>query len=113
MTLIVLVIIDGWSVFQICAHPYAKLREWGATGVTTLVKAALSAKNLPKMDTSKLQALMIAPLMEMCEVGFDDARQMQIECLMQILQSKGQTVEPVLWPTLIAMLGKIVSNDFK
>lgn len=97
---------------EISSHPYAKLREWGGVSLTSLVRAAFSAPALPDMDRTKLYSLIMNPLLDMCQVGQEDVRQQQVDCLMQILRSKGQTLDHHLWPTVIAILAHAVSGKY-
>lgn len=57
--------------------------------------------------------MVCAPLTEMCEIEYADVRQRQIECLINIVQSKGQQLRSHLWPTIINVVGSFVNGQFR
>uniref|UniRef100_A0A914UNH9 Protein MON2 homolog n=1 Tax=Plectus sambesii TaxID=2011161 RepID=A0A914UNH9_9BILA len=97
-------------LIEVSSVSFAKLREWGATALTMLVRQAL-VENID-LDEVKRQQMVLAPLLDVCEIEFADVRQKQIDCLMQIIQSRGQQLKPELWPTVITIVGSVVSGQF-
>ncbi|XP_031420797.1 protein MON2 homolog isoform X1 [Clupea harengus] len=95
---------------KVCQHPNARMREWGAEAVTSLIKAGLSYKHDPPLSQNqRLQLLLLNPLKELSNVLHADIRQKQLECVLQILQSQGDSLGPG-WPLVLGVIGAI-RND--
>lgn len=95
---------------KVCQHPNARMREWGAEAVTSLIKAGLAYKHDPPLsDNQRLQLLLLNPLKELSNILHADIRQKQLECVLQILQSQGDSLGPG-WPLVLGVIGAI-RND--
>ncbi|XP_030626917.1 protein MON2 homolog isoform X1 [Chanos chanos] len=95
---------------KVCQHPNARMREWGAEAVTSLIKAGLAYKHDPPLSQNqRLQLLLLNPLKELSNVLHADIRQKQLECVLQILQSQGDSLGPG-WPLVLGVIGAI-RND--
>ncbi|KAJ8245507.1 hypothetical protein GJAV_G00271460 [Gymnothorax javanicus] len=97
-------------LLEVCQHPNARMREWGAEAVTTLIKAGLAFKHDPPLpQNTRLQLLLLSPLKELSNVLHADIRQKQLESVLQILQSQGDRLGPG-WPLVLGVIGAI-RND--
>uniref|UniRef100_A0A8C7VR37 Protein MON2 homolog n=1 Tax=Oncorhynchus mykiss TaxID=8022 RepID=A0A8C7VR37_ONCMY len=97
-------------LLEVCQHPNARMREWGAEAVTALIKAGLAYKhNPPLAQNQRLQLLLLNPLKELSNVLHADIRQKQLESVLQILQSQGDSLGPG-WPLVLGVIGAI-RND--
>ncbi|XP_017556660.1 protein MON2 homolog isoform X3 [Pygocentrus nattereri] len=95
---------------KVCQHPNARMREWGAEAVTSLIKAGLAYKHDPPLSQNqRLQLLLLNPLKELSNILHADIRQKQLECVLQILQSQGDSLGPG-WPLVLGVIGAI-RND--
>ncbi|KAI1883388.1 hypothetical protein AGOR_G00230920 [Albula goreensis] len=95
---------------EVCQHPNSRLREWGAEAVTSLIKAGLTYKHDPPLSQNqRLQLLLLNPLKELSNVLHADIRQKQLESVLQILQSQGDSLGPG-WPLVLGVIGAI-RND--
>ncbi|KAI3370638.1 hypothetical protein L3Q82_007206 [Scortum barcoo] len=85
-------------------------REWGAEALTALIKAGLAYKHDPPLaQNQRLQLLLLNPLKELSNVLHADIRQKQLESVLQILQSQGDSLGPG-WPLVLGVIGAI-RND--
>uniref|UniRef100_A0A4W5RRL0 Protein MON2 homolog n=1 Tax=Hucho hucho TaxID=62062 RepID=A0A4W5RRL0_9TELE len=105
-------------LLEVCQHPNARMREWGAEAVTALIKAGLAYKHNPPLAQNQvltqiqgllLQLLLLNPLKELSNVLHADIRQKQLESVLQILQSQGDSLGPG-WPLVLGVIGAI-RND--
>ncbi|XP_049330400.1 protein MON2 homolog isoform X3 [Astyanax mexicanus] len=97
-------------LLEVCQHPNARMREWGAEAVTSLIKAGLAYKHDPPLsENQRLQLLLLNPLKELSNILHADIRQKQLECVLQILQSQGDSLGPG-WPLVLGVIGAI-RND--
>uniref|UniRef100_A0A3B5N060 Protein MON2 homolog n=1 Tax=Xiphophorus couchianus TaxID=32473 RepID=A0A3B5N060_9TELE len=97
-------------LLEVCQHPNSRMREWGAEALTALIKAGLSYKHDPPLaQNQRLQLLLLNPLKELSNVLHADIRQKQLECVLQILQSQGDSLGPG-WPLVLGVIGAI-RND--
>ncbi|XP_041693054.1 protein MON2 homolog isoform X2 [Coregonus clupeaformis] len=97
-------------LLEVCQHHNARMREWGAEAVTALIKAGLAYKhNPPLAQNQRLQLLLLNPLKELSNVLHADIRQKQLESVLQILQSQGDSLGPG-WPLVLGVIGAI-RND--
>uniref|UniRef100_A0A3Q2E9D7 Protein MON2 homolog n=1 Tax=Cyprinodon variegatus TaxID=28743 RepID=A0A3Q2E9D7_CYPVA len=97
-------------LLEVCQHPNSRMREWGAEALTALIKAGLSYKHDPPLSQNqRLQLLLLNPLKELSNVLHGDIRQKQLECVLQILQSQGDSLGPG-WPLVLGVIGAI-RND--
>uniref|UniRef100_A0AAQ6A4H8 Protein MON2 homolog n=1 Tax=Amphiprion ocellaris TaxID=80972 RepID=A0AAQ6A4H8_AMPOC len=97
-------------LLEVCQHPNSRMREWGAEALTALIKAGLAYKHDPPLaQNQRLQLLLLNPLKELSNVLHADIRQKQLECVLQILQSQGDSLGPG-WPLVLGVIGAI-RND--
>ncbi|XP_072291285.1 protein MON2 homolog isoform X1 [Eucyclogobius newberryi] len=97
-------------LLEVCQHPNARMREWGAEALTSLIKAGLAYKHGPPLSQNqRLQLLLLNPLKELSNVLHADIRQKQLESVLQILQSQGDGLGPG-WPLVLGVIGAI-RND--
>ncbi|XP_004692657.1 PREDICTED: protein MON2 homolog isoform X3 [Condylura cristata] len=94
-------------LLEVCQHPNSRMREWGAEALTSLIKAGLTFSHDPPLSQNqRLQLLLLNPLKEMSSAGHPDIRLKQLECVLQILQSQGDSLGPG-WPLVLGVLGAI------
>ncbi|KAJ3596929.1 hypothetical protein NHX12_003329 [Muraenolepis orangiensis] len=94
----------------VCQHPNSRMREWGAEALTALIKAGLAYKHAPPLThNQRVQLLLLSPLKELSNVLHADIRQKQLESVLQILQSQGDSLGPG-WPLVLGVIGAI-RND--
>ncbi|XP_048464034.1 protein MON2 homolog isoform X4 [Rhincodon typus] len=97
-------------LLEVCQHPNARMREWGAEAVTSLIKAGLSFKHDPPLSQNqRLQSLLLNPLKELSNIVHPDIRQKQLECVLQILQNEGDSLGPG-WPLVLGVI-EAIRND--
>ncbi|XP_036373628.1 protein MON2 homolog isoform X2 [Megalops cyprinoides] len=97
-------------LLEVCQHPNSRMREWGAEAVTSLIKAGLAYKHDPPLSQNqRLQLLLLNPLKELSNIVHADIRQKQLESVLQILQSQGDSLGPG-WPLVLGVIGAI-RND--
>ncbi|KAL8578563.1 hypothetical protein ACOMHN_015019 [Nucella lapillus] len=95
---------------MVCQHPHGGLRNWAAEAVTSLVKAVLTHKFDPPLHHDvKLQISVLAPLRELSGIPHGDIRQRQLDCVLQVLHSCGDTLQQG-WPLILGVIGA-VSKD--
>ncbi|ESO95638.1 hypothetical protein LOTGIDRAFT_116540, partial [Lottia gigantea] len=96
---------------QVCQHPYAGMRSWGAEAVTSLVKAALGYKfDTPLNENLKLQKTILQPIQEISSTNYSDIRQKQLECVLQILHNNGDQLLHG-WPLILGVIGAVNDNQ--
>ncbi|XP_018603012.2 protein MON2 homolog isoform X2 [Scleropages formosus] len=97
-------------LLEVCQHPNSRMREWGAEALTSLIKAGLAYKHEPPLSQNqRLQLLLLNPLRELSDIVHPDIRQKQLESVLQILQSQGDSLGPG-WPLVLGVIGAI-RND--
>ncbi|XP_069843927.1 protein MON2 homolog isoform X1 [Dipodomys merriami] len=97
-------------LLEVCQHPNSRMREWGAEALTSLIKAGLTFSHEPPLSQNqRLQLLLLNPLKEMSNINHPDIRLKQLECVLQILQSQGDSLGPG-WPLVLGVMGAI-RND--
>ncbi|KAG8439512.1 hypothetical protein GDO86_005639 [Hymenochirus boettgeri] len=97
-------------LIEVCQHPNARMREWGAEALTSLIKAGLAFKHEPLLsENQRLQLLLLNPLKELSNIIHHDIRLKQLECVLQILQNQGDSLGPG-WPLVLGVIGAI-RND--
>lgn len=97
-------------LLEVCQHPNSRMREWGAEALTSLIKAGLTFSHDPPLSQNqRLQLLLLNPLKEMSNINHPDIRLKQLECVLQILQSQGDSLGPG-WPLVLGVMGAI-RND--
>ncbi|XP_024911819.1 protein MON2 homolog isoform X5 [Cynoglossus semilaevis] len=102
--------LTGHLLEKVCQHPNSRMREWGAEALTALIKAGLAYNHDPPLSQNqRLQLLLLNPLKELSNVLHADIRQKQLESVLQILQSQGDSLGPG-WPLVLGVIGAI-RND--
>ncbi|XP_044534677.1 protein MON2 homolog isoform X3 [Gracilinanus agilis] len=97
-------------LLEVCQHPNSRMREWGAEALTSLIKAGLTFNHDPPLSQNqRLQLLLLNPLKELSSIIHPDIRLKQLECVLQILQSQGDSLGPG-WPLVLGVMGAI-RND--
>ncbi|XP_048357519.1 protein MON2 homolog isoform X2 [Sphaerodactylus townsendi] len=97
-------------LLEVCQHPNARMREWGAEALTSLIKTGLSFNHDPALSQNqRLQLLLLNPLKELSNINHPDIRLKQLECVLQILQSQGDSLGSG-WPLVLGVMGAI-RND--
>ncbi|CAH1153236.1 unnamed protein product [Phaedon cochleariae] len=96
-------------LLEVCHHPHIRMRGWGVEAITYLVKAALNFNHaVPLRENQKMQTLLLGPLYELSSVLHGDVRQKQLECVLQILHTNGETLSHG-WPLILGIIGAV--ND--
>ncbi|XP_031571220.1 protein MON2 homolog isoform X2 [Actinia tenebrosa] len=98
-------------LLEVCQHTHAKMREWGAEAVTSLVRSALTYNHKPPLNENiSLQAMLLSPLQEMSSISYSDIRYKQLECVLQILHSTGQNLGHG-WPCVLGVIGAATNQQ--
>ncbi|KAM6137888.1 protein MON2 homolog isoform 1-T1 [Pterocles gutturalis] len=98
-------------LLEVCQHPNSRMREWGAEALTSLIKAGLTFSHDPPLSQNqRLQLLLLTPLKELSNISHPDIRIKQLECVLQILQSQGDSLGPG-WPLVLGVMGAIRSDQ--
>uniref|UniRef100_A0A8C7E690 Protein MON2 homolog n=1 Tax=Naja naja TaxID=35670 RepID=A0A8C7E690_NAJNA len=98
-------------LLEVCQHPNSRMREWGAEALTSLIKAGLTFNHDPSLSQNqRLQLLLLNPLKELSNISHPDIRLKQLECVLQILQSQGDSLGPG-WPLVLGVMGAIRSDQ--
>uniref|UniRef100_A0A5F9D4V0 Protein MON2 homolog n=1 Tax=Oryctolagus cuniculus TaxID=9986 RepID=A0A5F9D4V0_RABIT len=84
----------------------AKLLE---TGLVNMHRIEILWRPLTGHLLERLQLLLLNPLKEMSNINHPDIRLKQLECVLQILQSQGDSLGPG-WPLVLGVMGAI-RND--
>lgn len=94
-------------LLEVCQHPHSGMRNWGAEAVTSLVKAVLNHKFDPPLHQNvKLQISVLAPVQELSAIPHSDIRQRQLDCVLQLLHSCGDTLQQG-WPLILGVIGAL------
>ncbi|CAK8698239.1 unnamed protein product [Clavelina lepadiformis] len=97
-------------LLEVCQHSNTILREWGAEGVTALVKAALKHYHGDSLSNNpRLLHMFLMPLKEICAVNHLDVRQKQLDGILQILRSCGESLSSG-WPEILAIVGSATDH---
>lgn len=88
----------------VCQHPQIKMREWGVEALTCLVKNVFTLTDLESGE----KITFLSPLQEISGINHADIRQKQLDCVIQILQSAGESLGEG-WPQILDVIGAI--ND--
>ena len=59
----------------------------------------------------ELTKSLLNPLVDMCDMTNEDVRLKQLECLNEILNSRGHTLPPAAWPPVLFILGSVVTVE--
>ncbi|XP_070557537.1 protein MON2 homolog isoform X2 [Ptychodera flava] len=98
-------------LLEVCQHPHLRMREWGAEAVTALIKAAMAYKYEPQLhENLRLQTMLLSPLQELSAVPHADIRQKQLECVLQVIQDSGETLEHG-WPLILQVIGSVTEDQ--
>ncbi|GAB6021011.1 hypothetical protein CHUAL_003649 [Chamberlinius hualienensis] len=109
-------------LLEVCRHPYVKMREWGVEAITTLVKEAFQKRLKRSNDANggenaiaiaedkqgkdALCLSILTPLKELSDVPHPDVRHKQLDCVLQILHSNGETLGNG-WPGVLGVIGAL------
>ncbi|CAG0915150.1 unnamed protein product [Notodromas monacha] len=94
-------------LLEVSAHAHPKMRDFGVEAVTHLVQNALQFPyNPPLKENQELQTILLAPLLQLPSDMHPDVRQKQLEAVLQILHSSGESLHHA-WPTLLTIVGSI------
>ncbi|XP_074659312.1 protein MON2 homolog [Tubulanus polymorphus] len=97
-------------LLEVCQHPHAGMRGWGAEALTSLIKAALMHAFEPALDADPArQGMLLNPLQELSAIQHSDIRQKQLECVLQILHNNGDRLGHG-WALILTVIGA-VNND--
>ncbi|KAF3826058.1 hypothetical protein GH733_006172 [Mirounga leonina] len=77
--------------------------------INALCSLSLEAMDMAYGNNKRLQLLLLNPLKEMSSINHPDIRLKQLECVLQILQSQGDSLGPG-WPLVLGVMGAI-RND--
>lgn len=92
-------------LLEVCQHPNAILREWGAEGVTSLVKSAINYKHDTLLsENPRMLHMFLHPLKELSSVSHVDVKQKQLDGTLQMLQSSGDILSSG-WPEILHVIG--------
>ncbi|XP_039250007.2 protein MON2 homolog [Styela clava] len=88
-------------LLEVCQHPNSILREWGAEGVTSLVKSAIGFKHdVSLSENPRMLHMFLHPLKQLSTVSHTDVKQKQLDSTLQILHSSGDILSSG-WPDLL------------
>ncbi len=91
----------------VCQHPHLRMRQWGCEALTFLTRQALQHKFTPPLSESgRLQLLLLSPLAELCAIPFPDVRQKQLDTVLHVLHSSGESLTQG-WPLVLTIVGSI------
>ena len=91
----------------VCQHPHLRMRQWGCEAVTFLTKQSLQHGFEPPLKSnSKLQVQLLSPLAELCSIPYPDVRQKQLDTVLHILHSSGESLNHG-WPLVLTIIGDI------
>ncbi|KAK7101826.1 protein MON2 homolog [Littorina saxatilis] len=94
-------------LLEVCQHPHAGMRSWGAEAITSLVRSLLKHKFDPPIhQNEKLQISVLSPLQELSGIPHGDIRQRQLDCVLQVLHSCGETLQQG-WPLILGVIGAL------
>jgi len=97
-------------LLEVCQHPHAAMRGWGAEAVTSLTKAVLAHQFTPPLhEQQKLQTMLLRPLEQLSDIHHPDIRHRQLDCVLAILHKNGEALGHA-WPTLLHVIAA-VTND--
>ena len=98
-------------LLEVCQHPNGLLREWGAEGVSALVKAALKHYQGDQLTTnSRMLHMFLLPLKEISTSVHIDVRQKQLDSILQILHFCGDSLGSG-WPEILQMIGSATDDS--
>ena len=94
----------------VCAHPHLRMRQWGCEALTFLVRQSLQHRFAPPLgQNSRVQLLLLSPLGELCATPYPDVRQKQLDTVLHVLHSSGESLNQG-WPLVLTMVGSIERN---
>lgn len=68
---------------QVCQHPNARMREWGAEAITSLIKAGLSFKHEPPLSQNQV------------EIQSDDLKSVLVQSLSLVVDWTAPSTNPL------------------
>lgn len=98
-------------LLEVCQHPNSTLREWGAEGVTALVKAAINYKHdVMLTECPRMLHMFLLPLKEMSNIPHHDVQRKQLDGTLQLLHSSGDILSSG-WPEILSIIGSPTKNS--
>ena len=98
-------------LLEVCQHPNGLLREWGAEGVSALVKAALKHYQGDQLsNNARMLHMFLLPLKEISSSVHIDVRLKQLDSILQILHFCGDSLGTG-WPEILKMIGSATENS--
>jgi len=98
-------------LLEVCHHPVIRMREWGIEAITAMVRSAIQYQHAtPLKENQRLQTLLLSPLNELSTTTFPDVRQKQVDCVLHLLHSSGDTLS-YGWPLFLNMIGAINNSQ--
>ncbi|CAJ0579448.1 unnamed protein product, partial [Mesorhabditis spiculigera] len=98
-------------IIEDCNHSNNGVREWAATGLTSLLRVALQAKT--DLSQEEKERFVLGSLVALSANTYADVRTKQIECLVAILHNQGSQLHPSMWKDIIAIIADVVDPQFK
>uniref|UniRef100_T2MA63 Protein MON2 homolog n=1 Tax=Hydra vulgaris TaxID=6087 RepID=T2MA63_HYDVU len=98
-------------LLEVSQHPHARLREWGADALTELIKMAVFYEHVPSLaENLPLQLTILYPLQEMALISYSGVRQLQFECVLNILQECAPKLGAA-WPVILRIIGSATNQQ--
>lgn len=94
----------------VCQHPHLRMRQWGCEALTFLTRQSMQHRFTPPLkDNNRVQIMLLSPLAELCGIPYPDVRQKQLDTVLHILHSSGESLNQG-WPLILTMVGSINSG---
>eukprot|EP00043_Microstomoeca_roanoka_P001504 m.33096 g.33096 ORF g.33096 m.33096 type:complete len:1605 (-) comp10854_c0_seq2:417-5231(-) len=98
-------------LIEVSCHAHAGLRQQGVIALTRLIHGALSYPRQPPIqDNPGLQQAVLSPLRNLASCPHLQTRRQQLECVMQVLDSSGQSLAHA-WPVVIGIISDTVAGN--
>lgn len=98
-------------LLEVCQHPNNSLREWGAEGVVSLVKAAMKLYSGEKIQKNpRLLHMFLLPFRELSSIEQQDVRIKQLDGVLQVLNTCGDNLGEG-WNTVLLIIGSATNID--
>jgi hypothetical protein len=77
----------------VCQHPHLRMRQWGCEALTFLTRQSMQHRFTPPLkDNNRVQIMLLSPLAELCGIPYPDVRQKQLDTVLHILHSSGESL---------------------
>ena len=98
-------------LIEVSCNKHPVLRKHGVATLTRLIHAALShPRDPPIHDSPGLQQAVLSPLRNLASCPHSETRRLQLECVMQVLDSSGQSLAHA-WPVVIGIISDTVAGN--